>query len=1007
MTSIESPNIQVQVTHTAGVTRVLYLPKNANIERLVTAGEDHLVRILPAEANQADVNPVVVEGATRPMTWLDADSEYLVTASEDGAVRLYRPESADLVQIIRREVLPVRCVAMESASRPKSTARTAICSDELIVRVVDASDPRSITLLTGHSRGVRAASWSPVISLLLTCGADGDIRAWDMSGNEPNCAKVMSNLLPALRPESEFSSLAVWHPSGAIFAVPTKSQEVALVRAPIASAEIHGEHIWETVVTLGQSTDPSTEHGQVPRGLVSALAFCPNGRYLAVATEDLNLAIWALDSRRIVRAQQAEALVTGLSWHHSKDMLSWTDTQGQLVRWDAVVGTTMPSPFEPLQFAQAPADEKSTDANQELDTDLEDLFDDTPLETEPRVSLRTEHRRVRSQADRDALVQPTFQSGATPMHAQRRYLSVTTLGTLTAVDQDTHQSILFDSYDTSSRRNFRFTDHYGYTMASMAAQGILFACKAESNNPSSIFYRPFEDIPGIQTEWSLDLTASESVEAIALGGIVNAGSHADVHMETSTMMDESKTSTATAIVATSHGYLRFFGMSGMQRYVWALGSSIVTLAASTTMVLVVYRSANLSPDHLQLQYLLIDLIELATLQRGLLPLAPGATLTWVGFNELGAPGIFDSNGTLSLLDRAWRPGQARWVPALDTVQALLPARNDQQDSSQRLPRVRCWPIQLTATHLLGLLLPTSQIYPQATTSRPVVQELALSFCLVQRESNATTLEEAALRYSLLAKATRDARSATGDELVHAANLELSRSNPEALEIEADKSLLQLVQLACKSDRYARALEAARVLHSEATLDAALKIASFFHLPSLGDRFQMIRSPLSARKELEEEVTERACGVDALLRNCARLPVPAANPDLQYAASKQSVSTPNDAPAPVRSRSLHERSALAKEGMAQKQVPDDSQSTAMSSETTYKPSSSIPTPSSPTPTPTPATRMNPFARTQSAVKERHLQKSQSFFDRVDAPPKRKATGYEDAMEKRATGRQATS
>lgn len=149
---------------------------------------------------------MVIEEATRPMTWVDADAQYLVTASEDGAVRLYKHESAELVHIIRREVLPVRCVAMESASRAGASPRTAVCSDELIVRVVNAADPRNITLLTGHTRGVRAASWSPALSLLLTCGADGDIRAWDMSDNEPQCVKVISNQLPALRPESEFSS---------------------------------------------------------------------------------------------------------------------------------------------------------------------------------------------------------------------------------------------------------------------------------------------------------------------------------------------------------------------------------------------------------------------------------------------------------------------------------------------------------------------------------------------------------------------------------------------------------------------------------------------------------------------------------------------------------------------------------------------------------------------------------------------------------------------------------
>lgn len=941
------------------------------------------------------------------MTWVDADAQYLVTASEDGAVRLYKHESAELVHIIRREVLPVRCVAMESASRAGASPRTAVCSDELIVRVVNAVDPRNITLLTGHTRGVRAASWSPALSLLLTCGADGDIRAWDMSGNEPQCVKVISNQLPALRPESEFSSQVCWHPSGAVFAAPLKTQEIALIRAPISAEEIRGEHVWETVAVLGASNGTTSAEQRMPSGLISAMSFCPNGRYLAVATEDSQVTVWALDSRRVLRTQQAEGIVTGLSWHPTKDMLAWTDMQGQLVRWDTVIGTTLPSPFEELQFASAQAEEEAPE--EDLDHELDDLFDDTPLD-EPAVVERPTRQRPSARADAPGLAQHVFQPASTPMEAQRRYLSVSPLGTLTAVDQDTHQTISFESYDTSQRRNFRFTDHYGYKMASMAAQGILFACEAESGSPSSVFYRPFDDVPGIQTEWSMNLAANENAVAVALGGIANAGSHADVLVGPGGVVDEGRTTAATAVVATSQGYLRFFGTSGMQVYVWALGLPVVTLVASATSVLVVYRSANAASNQVHLEYLLIELSQLATMQQGTVPLPPNATLSWAGFNELGAPCLFDSTGTLFVLDRAWRPGQGRWVPALDTAQALLPTRSDQDDDEAiRVPRVRCWPIGATATHLLGLLLPTSQTYPSVSGPRPMVQELALSLVLAQRDSTATPLEEAALRTSLLANATRDARAATGDMNLGPAGLPADRADPVAQEIEADKALLQLIQLACKADRYARALDGSRALHSEATLDAALKIASFFHLPSLADRLELVRAPLAVRKELEEETTDRACGVDRLLRNTARLPVPTAAPAVSEAPANQDSRSAllQQGFAPRRSSSeVHGRSALAREGLAQKQVADESPAPVPSSTL----SSLEPTPSADDtlPTPAPAIRTNPFARTHSVAKERQLQKSQSFFDRVEAPTKRKAPEEEqDTPEKRAaSGRQST-
>ena len=143
------------------------------------------------------------------------------------------------------------------------------------------------------------------------------------------------------------------------------------------------------------------------------------------------------------------------------------------------------------------------------------------------------------------------------MFAQRRFLAMSPIGTLTAIDQDTHQTVSFESYDTTQRRNFRFTDHYGYKMAALAPQGVLFACDAEARSPSSVFFRPFDDLAGILSEWSLSLPQGETATAVALGGVANMGSYADVHVPNSSLVDESKTTAASAVVATSRGYLRF------------------------------------------------------------------------------------------------------------------------------------------------------------------------------------------------------------------------------------------------------------------------------------------------------------------------------------------------------------------------------------------------------------------------------------------------------------------
>lgn len=61
------------------------------------------------------------------------------------------------------------------------------------------------------------------------------------------------------------------------------------------------------------------------------------------------------------------------------------------------------------------------------------------------------------------------------------------------------------------------------------------------------------------------------------------------------------------------------------------------------------------------------------------------------------------------------------------------------------------------------------------------------------------------------------------------------------EVSLDKELLQLVQGACKADNLQRALDVARLMHNPATVDAAVKVAAFYHLPGLQERIQGLRA----------------------------------------------------------------------------------------------------------------------------------------------------------------------
>ncbi len=73
------------------------------------------------------------------------------------------------------------------------------------------------------------------------------------------------------------------------------------------------------------------------------------------------------------------------------------------------------------------------------------------------------------------------------------------------------------------------------------------------------------------------------------------------------------------------------------------------------------------------------------------------------------------------------------------------------------------------------------------------------------------------------------------------------------EVALDKEMLQLVQAACKADNLQRALDITRLMYNTGTIEAAAKVAAFYHLPGLQERIHAVK----AEKESKKTTTDRA------------------------------------------------------------------------------------------------------------------------------------------------------
>ena len=112
--------------------------------------------------------------------WQD---EYLCSAEEDGRVALHSHGTNEFVALVTRCALPIRSARFDPKGKRiavtsesvlpflyflrEALADGLVCNSELIVKVVDVKDTLKIQLLTGHTKAVREATWSPDGALLV------------------------------------------------------------------------------------------------------------------------------------------------------------------------------------------------------------------------------------------------------------------------------------------------------------------------------------------------------------------------------------------------------------------------------------------------------------------------------------------------------------------------------------------------------------------------------------------------------------------------------------------------------------------------------------------------------------------------------------------------------------------------------------------------------------------------------------------------------------------------
>ncbi|OLL24004.1 Minichromosome loss protein 1 [Neolecta irregularis DAH-3] len=796
---MSTTKISPRYAHTPGQTRLAYTPDGKS---LITVGSDQLIRKFTIGS---DDEPLSIEQHEDAITGIATSKDHFATCSEDATVNLFSLHDDDNISVRENTVLLTRCtLPIRDVAFSPDGAWVAVASDETVVKIINTSDMLRVIQLRNQSRSIKHVTFHPAGTVVCASCTDGIIYIYSLSTDEPTLLKKLDGVIPRVEPESDISCKALWHPDGRAFAY-----IVVISR---------GDWERQRVFKSGHNGD------------ITDIAWSPNGAYLASAATDGKVVIWQCRGQTIVTTLNYRDIIC-LAWHPSQNVISFTSNQGHLYTIPQVLQPN----HTPLPYGRAvhpcPLLEDQEDVTlleprdspmQVDDVHVPDMelgnVSDSWIEDDdgagyiPDLSTRKRHAtdfdapqfKRRAYGSVQANIHESFQPGSTPWRGSRRYLALNLTGVVWSVDQETHNTITVEFFDTGTHRGYHFTDHFKYDKACLDTYGAVYSSPAIGESGAIIHYRPNETWTEKQ-DWQVVLPRGEEITSLAL-------SHTNI------------------AACTSKGYARVYTLSGVPVRIYRQKHvPVVVCAAWKNYIMVVGNGPQKADGTTELIYNIEDVSADITCQSNdIVAIPSGGELKSLFFSENGDPMIYDSDGILLVLWRWRTPGYAKWVPLLDTNSM---ARRINKEESY-------WPVAVAQEKFHCIILKGGDKYPYFP--RPLFSEFDLCVPTSERSDNpssAIALEEGFVRNYTLYSLGEDALQS------RARSIELTDMDVVKKEVAIDKILLQLINLATREDRAARALDLTTLLRKERSVDLAIKIAERNDKTLLAERMVEYRDGL--------------------------------------------------------------------------------------------------------------------------------------------------------------------
>ncbi|TPX09955.1 uncharacterized protein E0L32_008802 [Thyridium curvatum] len=826
----QMPRPRPRPAHTPGATHCSYTPNGG---QLVTVGSNNTIRLYKTGF---DGEPTNIDDCPEQNVGVAATNDFFVVGSEDGTVSLYSLETNAFDKFLLRTSLPIRDLALSPDGQ-----WCAVASDELTVKLVSTEDNTRVRQLKDHGKPAKHLSFDPKGSMIALSCTDGIVYIYSLTADQPELIRKVDGVIAALEADTEVSSKVAWHPDGRAFAVPTPTRDIQVV----------SKNDWENQRSFANGHE----------GEITAISWSPNGAMLATAGKDRKLLIWETKTQSVI-ARHDYANVMDIAWHPKNNLVSFTDAEGSVYICPDFISSQysilLKLPKQPAPFIHDPLAEVSANTrrltvnglkagpphpragspdSQDSMLDLDDggfAEDDDFVVDDDGAGYTLNGATKRPHDDdpfderpskRAELFSPqyheAFQPGSTPWRGNRKYLCLNLIGFVWTVDQDSHHTVTVEFYDHEFQRDFHFTDTFLYDKACLTENGTLFSCPPRDNAPATIFYRPHETWTN-RNDWRMQLPKGEAVLSMSL-------------------------SDSFVTVITSANYVRVYTLFGIPYRVYRPKSTpVVTCASWRDYVLTMGNGPMGADGNTRLLYTIENVKRDEICQNDdTVALPEGASIRSVFFSDNGDPCIYDSTGTLLTLLHWRQPSRASWVPLLDTK--LLPRLASGRKNENYFP------IAVADNKFHCIILKGGDQYPYFP--RPLLSEFDFSIPLTstppkEKRSGGEDGEDAddvdasesrRLEQAFMLKRIQAAQ--LGDLVDSTSSSHSQRTALSRLEIEIDKTLLQMLAIECREgeERGMRALEMVQLMRDQSgkMIEAAGKVAERYGRAILGEKIREI------------------------------------------------------------------------------------------------------------------------------------------------------------------------